>query len=88
MLLHNHESYQVSPDLYGDNNTRFFTYWTVSSSCLVFNCIEFEAPTVLLTWSIIVLVLHSFTCILFNNEFNNANVQCITRTIMINETDY
>lgn len=22
---------QVSPDLYGDNNTRLFTYWTVSS---------------------------------------------------------
>lgn len=22
--------YQVSPDLYGDNNTRLFTYWTVS----------------------------------------------------------
>lgn len=21
---------QVSPDLYGDNNTRLFTYWTVS----------------------------------------------------------
>jgi hypothetical protein len=20
---------QVSPDLYGDNNTRLFTYWTV-----------------------------------------------------------
>jgi hypothetical protein len=22
--------HQVSPDLYGDNNTRLFTYWTVS----------------------------------------------------------
>lgn len=22
--------FQVSPDLYGDNNTRLFTYWTVS----------------------------------------------------------
>jgi hypothetical protein len=21
--------FQVSPDLYGDNNTRLFTYWTV-----------------------------------------------------------
>lgn len=24
---------QVSPDLYGDNNTRLFTYWTVSFVC-------------------------------------------------------
>lgn len=35
---------QVSPDLYGDNNTRLFTYWTVSPvihsniSCMLFDC--------------------------------------------------
>nr|GFB87533.1 formate dehydrogenase subunit alpha like [Tanacetum cinerariifolium] len=28
--------WQVSPDLYGDNNTRFFTYWTVSSLNFIF----------------------------------------------------
>ena len=31
-LYHNVRPLQVSPDLYGDNNTRLFTYWTVSLS--------------------------------------------------------
>jgi hypothetical protein len=29
MALHEIALLQVSPDLYGDNNTRLFTYWTV-----------------------------------------------------------
>ena len=33
---------QVSPDLYGDNNTRFFTYWTVSSSNFI---VFYEFPS-------------------------------------------
>lgn len=32
----NVNNFQVSPDLYGDNNTRLFTYWTVSISFYAF----------------------------------------------------
>jgi hypothetical protein len=32
---------QVSPDLYGDNNTRLFTYWTVSFDIQLLTVLHF-----------------------------------------------
>ncbi|KAK1266949.1 hypothetical protein QJS04_geneDACA014642 [Acorus gramineus] len=35
--------WQVSPDLYGDNNTRLFTYWTVSSHSQFLTTVQSDA---------------------------------------------
>lgn len=60
---------QVSPDLYGDNNTRLFTYWTVSFLLIWVNWLALD---LIFIWTLCNLFLNLFWLLYLQSDAYQA----------------
>jgi len=70
---------QVSPDLYGDNNTRLFTYWTVSFEHYYVNILEYICTSACHFVSLIVdswLLCYLMFCRVMRTKQQGATTCC------------